>query len=178
MLEKKFVAESMRAPSILLIAMLLLISIGIAPVSAATLNVCPTCTYTDIQSAINAASAGDTISVSAGTYAENINIDKQLEIIGAGNATIITQNSAGAGDSHIGVVQINASGTAANPILLQNLRIEPVGMAGISVGRFTETTGTVVSRPCAGHRDKYQPQHRAGTWTICRPYLHAGASRN
>lgn len=101
--------------------------------------------YASIQAAINAANPGDTINVAAGTYSENININKRLQIIGAGSSTVITQNAAGAGDSRVGVVQLSASGTAAAPILLQNLRIQPVGLAGISVGLHNQSTGTTVS---------------------------------
>jgi len=120
---------------------------------AATFNVCPSCAYATIQSAINAASAGDTILVAAGVYHENITIDKQLQIIGAGSGTIITQSSAGAGDTRIGVIQLSASGTALNPVLIQNLRIEPISLAGISVGRFTEATGTTISHIRIDHVD-------------------------
>ena len=144
MYKNPFAAKLLRLFSFFFIVILVFSHIRITPVSAATLNVCPSCTYTTIQSAITVSSAGDTINVAAGTYHENINIDKQLEIIGAGSSTIITQSSAGSGDSRIGVVQLSASGTSANPILLQNLRIEPVNLAGISVGRFTETTGTSI----------------------------------
>jgi LPXTG-site transpeptidase (sortase) family protein len=118
---------------------------NIQPVSAVDYNVCPGCTYTTIQSAINAASDGDTIYISGDVYSENITISKRVRIIGAGPSTVITQTAAGAGDARIGVVQLTASGTAVFPILLQDLRIEPVGMAGISVGRFTEATGTTVA---------------------------------
>src|SRR5262245_15535280 len=43
--------------------------------------------FTAIQAAINAATAGDTIHVSAGTYAEQININKPLSLLGP-NANI------------------------------------------------------------------------------------------
>ncbi len=60
--------------------------------------------YTSIQAAINAASVGDTIYVWAGTYYENLTIDKSLTIIGNGtiNTTI---NGSGVDD----VVKINAN---------------------------------------------------------------------
>ena len=47
-------------------------------------------------------------------------------------------------DTKVGVFQITGSGADGSPLLLQDLRIEPVGQAGISVGRFTEATGTSV----------------------------------
>jgi hypothetical protein len=139
-----------RSWCLVLIAVLALAFLA-APVSAATITVClgGGCDHTSIQAAINAASPGDTISVAAGTYNENITISKHVDIVGAGSSTsgtIIHQTPAGAGDSKIGVVQLVASGNSdADPILLQDLRIDADGMAGISVGRFTEATGTSVS---------------------------------
>ncbi|MCL6584405.1 MAG: right-handed parallel beta-helix repeat-containing protein [bacterium] len=47
--------------------------------------------YTSIQAAINAASAGDTIEVGPGVYNENITINKNLDLIGAGATTWIPQ---------------------------------------------------------------------------------------
>ncbi len=46
--------------------------------------------YTTIQAAINAASAGNTLIINPGTYAENVNINKNINLIGSGeNSTII-----------------------------------------------------------------------------------------
>jgi parallel beta-helix repeat protein len=49
--------------------------------------------YTTIQSAINAASDGDTIYVYAGTYNENINVTVSIRIIGAGRAVTTIQGN-------------------------------------------------------------------------------------
>lgn len=101
-----------------------------------------------IQDAIDAVNAGGTVNVDAGLYSEHMLVNKRISIIGEGsdqNGTVITQNATGAGDSKIGVFQIEASGLPDAPILFQNIRIQPDGMAGFSVGRFTETSGTNVS---------------------------------
>lgn len=58
---------------------------------AATIAVGPSETYTTIQAAINAALAGDTITVAAGTYNENVTVDKQLTIVGASADTVTVQ---------------------------------------------------------------------------------------
>lgn len=56
---------------------------------AASLDVCTSgCVYTTIQSAINAAAAGDTITVAAGTYSESLSITKKVILVGAAGATI------------------------------------------------------------------------------------------
>ena len=50
-----------------------------SPAAAGDLDVCPSgCSYSSIQAAITAASPGDRILVSAGTYSENITIDKSV----------------------------------------------------------------------------------------------------
>ena len=72
---------------------------GAAQASAAKLTVCvagpPTCHYSSIQTAIDAAPAGATIAIAAGTY------DEHLTVPGTGEATPITLHGAGAGrDDH------------------------------------------------------------------------------
>ena len=55
-----------------------------APAAAETRAVCAAgCTYTTIQSALDAALAGDVIQVAAGTYPEAIEIDTAVSIVGA-----------------------------------------------------------------------------------------------
>ena len=61
--------------------------------TAATLDVCPSgCTYTGIQDAIDAASAGDVIDIAAGTYAGDVDISvADLTIRGAGAGSTIVE---------------------------------------------------------------------------------------
>jgi|GEM_PF-6485570 len=47
-------------------------------------------TFTSIQSAIDAAPAGSTITLPAGTYYENLKIDKEIHLMGSGNGSDVT----------------------------------------------------------------------------------------
>ena len=76
--------------------------------------------FKTIQKGINTVSVGGTVHVAAGTYSEQVNINKRVSIIGSGkdgsNATIITSNA-------LGTVLLGATGTAESPILLKDLQI-------------------------------------------------------
>ena len=62
----------------------------VSPSNAATLTVGSTGSYSTIQSAVNAASSGDTITIEAGTYSEDVDTDgKNLTLIGAGPNKVI-----------------------------------------------------------------------------------------
>lgn len=81
-------------------ALLLAVGLGLALVQtahAATLDVCQppgTCTYDTIQAAVNAATSGDTITIGAGTYVENVNVvNKSLIFQGAGSAATIVDGA-------------------------------------------------------------------------------------
>ena len=104
--------------------------------------------FATVQAGINAVAAGGTVNVAAGSYAENVTVNKRLSLVGAGSGstaadTILAGDAAG--DYKIGVVNLSGSGvSAAEPLLIKDVRISAVGRSGISVGRFTEETGTSV----------------------------------
>jgi len=86
----------------------------------------PGVSYNTIQAGINAVAPNGKVNVAAGTYNEQVNINKQVSIVGAGkdgtNPTIITSTANR-------TVLLGASGTEASPILLKDLQIQ--GASGI-----------------------------------------------
>lgn len=94
-------------------------------------------TYTTIQSAIDAASSGDTISVAAGTYAERIIINKSLTINGAnvglsGNATRRTESVIDGGGLGTTVL-ITGNGVTFDGFQIQNSGIGAGDRGGINI---------------------------------------------
>lgn len=88
----------------------LLIS-GAGPVSAATLEVCPSgCPYAQIAPAVAAAKDGDTIKVGPGTYRGGITIDFSIQLAGAGAGSTVIR-----GGGH--VLTIGAFGASSEPVV-------------------------------------------------------------
>ncbi len=115
-----------------------------------------------IQTAVNLATAGDTINIAAGTYAGNISLNKRVSLIGAGSGndpaanTIVTQASNP-------VFRLSASGNSpADPILIKNLRINPILVAGFYVDNaaiaYIKLDNVFVYGTTQG------PENEAGIW--------------
>jgi len=110
---------------------------GSVPTGTLGYYVKPGTTASKIQGAVNAAAlSGDTINVAAGTYKENVKIDKSLAVKGAGSTkTIVDGNKAGSVFS-IGTVYPNVN-VALSDIKIQN------GAAAYGGGIYNSGTATI-----------------------------------
>jgi len=104
--------------------------------------------YPTIQAAINAANSGDTINVAAGTYVEvgQIEISKNLSIVGAGAATTTIEPSANTTTSGNHIENNGAAWFVANPGVTFNLSGVTLNGSGKLIGQaicYDQGSGTV-----------------------------------
>jgi hypothetical protein len=110
---------SMRRVGIVAIVFLSFLFVLTNSASATGITVCPSgCDYVTIQNAVGNASSGDTINVSAGTYDENITINKAnltLKSVDGASTTIIDANG-----RYATIVYIISNGVIFDGFTVQN----------------------------------------------------------
>lgn len=117
------------------------------------------CTYSTIQSAINAASEGATISIAKGTYVENVVVDKPVTLSGSGKGTVIepaSSNPVCEGGSLCGGAASNVILVQANNVTISKLKVEGDNPA--------LTSGVVVGGKDIDARNGIITNHLAGTY--------------
>lgn len=102
---------------------LVMAGIGLSYAAAAnTIHVCPSCAHTTIQAAVNDAASGDSISIAAGRYLENVTIeDKSLTLQGGVGVGVTEVDAAGAGP--VFTLGSGVAGAAPELIEMHNLVI-------------------------------------------------------
>ena len=93
------------------ITMLAILLTGVSSAAILTVNASGGGDYTKIQDAINASNNGDTIIVAAGTYKENVDVNKSVNLVGAG-VGITTLNASNSYDHVFNITtnNVNISG--------------------------------------------------------------------
>ena len=105
--------------------------------------------FTTIQAAVDAASAGDKINVKAGTYAENVVVNKQLKIEGA-EASLASYLD----PTQASIVDPVNNGTDSSPAIAFDLQADGIEIEGFTIGEFdsnTDPDGTIGIRTSASH---------------------------
>ena len=105
---------------------------------AADRDVCPACTYTTIQSAIDATSVGDRVRVATGTYNEHLSISSSLTLSGGWDAGFTRQSGdpsatiVDSGDTYRGIYMNPPDGTdiTVESLTIQHGRTDEVGIWG------------------------------------------------
>jgi nitrous oxidase accessory protein NosD len=134
-----------RSASIVLLTLLISLWLGSGPAAAAMIQVVPG-PGTPLQDAINAATAGDTIAIGAGTYPEAIVVDKPLRLRGPDpgvNASLVWLDPGCAADTGLEV--------AADDVTVERIGIVRTRVTAVSIhGHDRVRMKKVAPRACGG----------------------------
>lgn len=152
-----------------IIAVVALVVASFTGVHAASFVVSP---GQSIQEAINAASAGDNITVQTGNYNENLTIGKGLDIRGAGGAVLVTGTLTITNVTtpvYIADISFGKSGTSGITVTgSSNVRFDRINL--VENGHLSATNSTFYSYKC-----NFRTVQFAGcTWTLQRTNVSAG----
>jgi hypothetical protein len=135
--------------------------LAVAGVASAASTVCSSgCKYTSIQAAVNAAAPGSVVTIGAGSYFENVTVNKPLKLKGAGTARTIIYPSVSKPICSPGSL---CGGEASNIVLVEasNVTIEGVWLKGDNPNL---TSGVVVGGEDIDARNGIITNHLAGTY--------------
>ncbi|MCP4417837.1 MAG: hypothetical protein GY805_14530 [Chloroflexi bacterium] len=96
----------------------------------------PSSAKATVQAAVSQVNVGGNVIVAAGVYTKNVTIDKHVSITGAGSGSDSATNTILREDNNDPIVTLEApaaGASTADPLLLQDLRLEPQNAYGISV---------------------------------------------
>ncbi len=88
-----------------------------------------------VQPEIVNAAPGDTILIDDGLYVEDLTVNKHIKLVGAGSSSDAVTNTVLRRSTGGSALALSGNGASnSNPILLKDLRIEPMGQYGINLG--------------------------------------------
>jgi hypothetical protein len=105
--------------------------------------------YATIQAAVNAASAGATINVDAGTYTEQVTINKPLTLRGV-NAGVDARTRSGTGETILTGVKVSGGVTWAVKIAASNVTLDGFTIQGQTTQATDTSAGVIISPSVAG----------------------------
>lgn len=137
---------------LLLLTLLLADSASAQLIVSANKTVCPTAGFTTIQSAVNAATAGQSIRICAGTYVEQVSINKSLTITADSGAILMPsamqQNAASLTDAAplaTAILVTDATGVSITGLILDGANAGITECAPYLVGITYQNASGIVS---------------------------------